>query len=119
MTTPESFGKHYLVDLMDCDPEILKSVERVREVFVRAAKDCGATVIDDLFHQYDPFGVSGVVLIAESHLAVHTWPENSYAGVDIFTCGEEMSPEIAIEILAKEFQAKRVDTRLQHRGMLE
>ncbi len=118
MTEENSFGKHYVVDYMDCDPEILKQVEPVKELFLRAARDCGATLIDHVFHQYKPFGVSGVVLIAESHLAIHTWPENSYAGVDIFTCGKEMKAELAIEILKEGLKAKKVEMKLLHRGRM-
>ncbi len=114
------FGKHYLIDLRDCDPEIIKSVDPTREIVLRAAKECGATILDDYFHQFQPIGVSGVVLIAESHISVHTWPENGFAAADIFTCGE-MKPQVAIDIMREGFRAKEasMSMKIVVRGQLD
>ncbi len=114
------FGKHYLIDLRDCDPEIIKSVDPTREIVLRAAKECGATILDDHFHQFHPIGVSGVVLIAESHISVHTWPESGFAAVDIFTCGE-MKPQVAIDIMREGFRAKETSMSMKVvvRGQLD
>jgi S-adenosylmethionine decarboxylase len=114
------FGKHYLIDLRDCDPEIIKSVDPTREIVLRAAKECGATILDDYFHQFQPMGVSGVVLIAESHISVHTWPESGFAAVDIFTCGE-MKPQVAIDIMREGFRAKAASMSMKVvvRGQLD
>ncbi len=112
MKTRSDFGKHYLIDLRDCDPEIIKSVDPTREIVLRAAKECGATILDDYFHQFEPIGVSGVVLIAESHISVHTWPENGFAAADIFTCGE-MKPHVAIDIMREGFRAKETTTKVK------
>ncbi len=114
------FGKHYLIDLRDCDPEIIKSVGPTREIVLRAAKECGATILDDYFHQFQPIGVSGVVLIAESHISVHTWPENGFAAADIFTCGE-MKPQVAIDIMREGFRAKETTMKVKVvvRGQLD
>ena len=114
------FGKHYLIDLRDCDPEIIKSVDPTREIVLRAAKECGATILDDYFHQFQPIGVSGVVLIAESHISVHTWPENGFAAADIFTCGE-MKPQVAIDIMREGFRAKETSMKVKIvvRGQLD
>ena len=120
MKTRSDFGKHYLIDLRDCDPEIIKSVDPTREIVLRAAKECGATILDDHFHQFEPIGVSGVVLIAESHISVHTWPENGFAAVDIFTCGE-MKPQVAIDIMREGFRAKETSMSMKVvvRGQLD
>ncbi len=114
------FGKHYLIDLHDCDPEIIKSVDPTREIVLRAAKECGATILDVNFHQFQPIGVSGVVLIAESHISVHTWPENGFAAADIFTCGE-MKPQVAIDIMREGFRAKETTMKVKVvvRGQLD
>ncbi len=112
MKTRADFGKHYLIDLRDCDPEIIKSVGPTREIVLRAAKECGATILDDYFHQFEPIGVSGVVLIAESHISVHTWPENGFAAADIFTCGE-MKPQVAIDIMREGFRAKETTMKVK------
>ena len=106
MKTRSDFGKHYLIDLRDCDPETIKSVDPTREIVLRAAKECGATILDDHFHQFQPIGVSGVVLIAESHISIHTWPENGFAAANIFTCGE-MKPQVAIDIMRRASGPKR------------
>jgi S-adenosylmethionine decarboxylase len=89
------------VELRDCNSEILKSLERVRNAMVSAAKEAKATIIDVSFHEFNPFGISGVVVIAESHLTIHTWPEFAYAAIDIFTCGDIIKPEVAASYLIK------------------
>ncbi len=119
MDRDKSFGKHYVVDYFDADPAMLETVEPIREIFLRAARESGATVLSDVFHQFQPFGVSGVVLIAESHFAIHTWPEDRFAGVDIFTCGEQMDAEAAIEIIGREIGARETRMKLLVRGKLD
>jgi len=105
-------GKHYLVDLCDCDADIITCVKLTRAIVMRAANECGATILNDHFHQFKPIGVSGVVLIAESHISVHTWPENGFAAMDIFTCGN-MKPHVAIDIIQKGFCAKEASMSLK------
>ena len=119
VTTRPHYGKHYLVDLRECDPETIAQVAATREVFLEAAREAKATVIGELFHQFEPVGVSGVLLIAESHVSVHTWPEDCFVSVDIFTCGEEMDAEVAIEVLTRGFRAARVDVKVHLRGRLD
>ena len=112
------FGEHYLVDLKGCDAELIKRVEPTREILLRAVEECGATLIDHRFHQFEPFGVSGVVLIAESHFSIHTWPEHGFAGVDIFTCGE-MEAKIAIGSMHDAFGAREVAVKMIVRGLCD
>ncbi len=118
VTAKADFGKHYLVDFLGCDPESLRFVARTRELFLQAAREARATLVAEAFHQFEPEGVSGVLLIAESHLSVHTWPEEGFAAVDIFTCGEEMDAQIAIEVLERAFQAERTVVRVHVRGSM-
>ncbi len=118
MTTRSDFGKHYLIDFLGCDPETIKFVDATKEIFVRAAKESKATVVGEAFHQFEPFGVSGVLLIAESHVSIHTWPEDGFVGVDIFTCGEEMDPDIAMKVLREELRAETVNVKVLVRGQL-
>jgi S-adenosylmethionine decarboxylase len=101
-----ALGKHLLVELHDCPPEALKRVETVRDILVGAANACGATIVNIAFHEFNPFGVSGVVVIAESHLSIHTWPEYRYAAVDIFTCGDVIQPERAADYIVQRFHCK-------------
>lgn len=113
-----ALGTHLLVELRECNPEILKSLEKVRSIMVSAAKDAKATIVDVSFHEFNPFGISGVVVIAESHLTIHTWPEYDYAAVDIFTCGDIIKPEVAASYLIKEFGCKNPSIVEIKRGIL-
>ena len=113
-----SFGDHYLVDLHGCDADTVAAVQPTEEALLRAAIRCGSTIIEHHFHQFSPHGVSGIILIAESHISVHTWPENGFVAVDIFTSGERMKPQVAIDILEQAFSADRVDVVCLPRGEL-
>lgn len=92
-------GEHYLVDLYGCDPARLADEPYVRASMLASARAAGATIIGSQFHRFEPHGVSGVVVIAESHLTIHTWPERRYAAVDLFTCGVGMRPQLGIDLL--------------------
>jgi S-adenosylmethionine decarboxylase proenzyme len=85
----------------------------------QAAIECGATIVSSTFHTFNPHGVSGVVVIAESHLAIHTWPEYGYAAVDVFTCGETVDPHVANDTLKESLKAKTVKIMELKRGELE
>lgn len=94
-----NLGRHLLAEFYDCNSNILNNVQRVEEAMTEAAIACGATVVQKNFHHFSPYGVSGVVIIAESHLAIHTWPEYGYAAVDLFTCGASCDPKVAYDYL--------------------
>ena len=113
-----TFGEHYLVDLHGCDPQVIATVAPTEEALLRAATDCGSTIIEHHFHQFEPEGASGIILIAESHISVHTWPENGFVAVDIFTSGTRMKPQVAIDILEAAFKAERVDVVCLTRGAI-
>ena len=115
----ETYGDHFLVDLHGCDASVIWSVEPTQEALLAAAKRCGSTIIKYFFHQFSPTGVSGVILIAESHFSVHTWPENNFVAVDIYTSGEVMKPDIAIAFLQDAFNAQRVEVFRVTRGQIE
>lgn len=83
---------------------------------MQAATKSNANILDASFHQFEPFGVSGVVLIAESHFSMHSWPEEAYVAIDIFTCGEEMDPHIAISELKSGFEADETKITVITRG---
>lgn len=113
-----ALGTHLLVELKDCQDLRLNDVAFVRQAMLEAALEAKATIIDDRFHEFSPFGVSGVVVIAESHLAIHTWPEYKYAAVDVFTCGETLKPEVAALFLAKAFRSKNPSIHEVKRGII-
>ncbi|MDX1446151.1 polyamine aminopropyltransferase [Lishizhenia sp.] len=110
-----ALGNHILVEFMGCSPEIMNDVSAIERDMVGAAQKAGATVINSTFHHFNPYGVSGVVVIQESHLAIHTWPEYGYAAVDLFTCGE-MDAWISFDFLKDCFQAKNYSALEMKRG---
>ncbi len=111
-------GRHVLAEFFDCDPNILNNVELVEKFMTEAAVECGATVVEKCFHMFSPHGVSGVVIISESHLAIHTWPELGYAAVDLFTCGESCDPKVAYQFLKKLFRSGNSNFSELKRGMI-
>ncbi|TXC76242.1 polyamine aminopropyltransferase [Luteibaculum oceani] len=112
-----ALGNHIIVEYMGCIPEIMNDVSVIEEAMVTGAEIAGATVINSTFHHFSPYGVSGVVVIQESHLAIHTWPEYGYAAVDLFTCGE-MDAWISFDHLKKVFGAKNYSALEMRRGAL-
>ncbi|MBM3155569.1 MAG: S-adenosylmethionine decarboxylase proenzyme [Chloroflexi bacterium] len=114
-----ALGRHLLLELKDCDPEVLNDLEFLKSSLTETAVQIGATVIGDSFHQFSPQGVSGVVIISESHLFIHTWPEYSYAAVDVFTCGEKVDPMLAVEPLVEKLGSKSSSVIELKRGILQ
>jgi S-adenosylmethionine decarboxylase len=113
-----ALGSHLLVELRDCNPDILGSIDRVQDIMVSAAKEAEATIVNVSFHGFNPYGISGMVIIAESHLSIHTWPEYGYAAVDIFTCGDLIKPQAAASYLIEQFQCGNPSVVEMKRGIL-
>ena len=112
----KTLGHHSLIELSGCDPERLKRVRGVREAMLEAARRANGTIVKAVFHAFSPWGVSGVVVIAESHLTIHTWPEHGYAAVDVFSCSPTLRQGEVRKFLALAFGAKRTQTRRVKRG---
>jgi S-adenosylmethionine decarboxylase len=113
----QALGRHLLLELFDCDADALNSLETVKAAMVEAAKRAQATIVDVVFHEFNPFGISGVVVIAESHLAIHTWPEYRYAAVDVFSCGDVLQPQTAANYLVEQLGACRASVVELQRGI--
>jgi S-adenosylmethionine decarboxylase len=113
----KALGTHIIVELSECNADILSDVEMVTEILVTAAQQANAEVLQTAFHRFTPQGVSGVVVIAESHLSIHTWPEYGYAAMDIYTCGDHTDPWKACRYAAEKFQAKQMLTTEVRRGL--
>ncbi len=113
-----ALGKHLLLELKDCDREVLNNLDSLRGILKTAANEAGATILGDSFHQFKPQGVSGVVIISESHLFIHTWPECGYAAVDIFTCGNSVQPGKAAQMLINKLGSKNHSILEIQRGIL-
>jgi len=107
---PISLGKHILVDLYECNHALLDDADFIAAAMKMAAEAGGATIIDSTFHRFSPYGVTGVIAIKESHLAIHTWPEYGYAAVDLFTCGDSVDSWKAYESLKSALEAARGST---------
>ncbi len=114
----KTLGRHVLAEIYGCEFDILNDVKKVEEIMVNAALEAGAEVREFVFHKFSPQGVSGVVVISESHLAIHTWPELGYAAVDVFTCGETVNPWDACNYLVRYFGAKDMSAQETERGLL-
>ena len=99
-------GKHCILELYDCDQGKLNDEAFVRTSLTTSAKRAGAKLLNLITHRFHPQGVTGLALLAESHISIHTWPEHGYAAVDVFTCGEHTLPERACEFLSYELEAK-------------
>lgn len=100
-----AIGWQVVLDLYKCECGNLDDIKWVEEAMLNAARAAHATIVDSVFHKFSPFGISGTVIIAESHLAIHIWPEHRYAAIDVFTCGDSVLLEIAVSYLIKAFRS--------------
>jgi S-adenosylmethionine decarboxylase proenzyme len=112
----KTLGHHTLIELCGCDPERLKRVPDVRRWMLEAARLANGTIVRDVFHEFSPWGVSGVVVIAESHLTIHTWPEHGYAAVDVFSCSRKLRQAAIRDHLRRKLGARRVTSLRVRRG---
>jgi len=115
----DTIGYHYVVEASGCDPEVLKDPNRIREIFMNAAKVGNMEIKASYFFRFSPTGVSGVVIVAESHISVHTWPEEGYAALDVYTCGEKADPENAVDYILEKFRAQYAHVSEVKRGIKE
>jgi len=111
-----SQGTHIILDCFDCDFSILNDKEYLERELVSAALMAGAEVREVTFHKFAPQGVSGVVIISESHLSIHTYPEHGYAAIDIFTCGDKMRTDFAVEYILFHLNCKNYKIQILKRG---
>ena len=109
-------SKHFLLELYRCDYEKLNDESFLRCTLNNAAKLANATVLNLISNKFEPQGVTAIALLAESHLSIHTWPEKNYSAVDIFTCGQNMKPEISCKYLIQALIAKEHLLRVINRN---
>lgn len=114
-----ALGRHILAEIYGCSFDILNSKDKIQQYMVDAAIEAGAEVCEVAFHKFSPQGISGVVVISESHLTIHTWPELGYAAVDVFTCGEKVNPWDACNYLTDKLKAKHMTATEVKRGIFE
>ncbi|MBW7858975.1 MAG: adenosylmethionine decarboxylase [Leptonema sp. (in: Bacteria)] len=114
----DPLGEHYIIELYECNKSVLNNLDAIQGTLLSAAEISGATIIDSRFHRFAPQGVSGVILIAESHISIHTWPELGYAALDLYTCNPGMDIDGAMRMLTETFEASDFVVEYMPRGVL-
>ena len=114
MQTP--LARHTLLELRGCDSAMLNEPEKLKELLLAAVRRGHGTIVTNVFHTFSPHGVSGVIVIAESHVAIHTWPEHDYAAVDIFSCGTTLDHIVIRDWIREGLGAATIETRELTRG---
>ena len=117
MSEQPALGHHTILDMYECDKAILDNAAGLEKIMMEGARLAKATIIKAHFHQFTPQGVSGSVIIAESHFNIHTWPEHGYAAIDLFTCGTDLNTDVAIKYLIKSLKCPRHQLTKMERGL--
>lgn len=112
-----ALGRHLLIELHGCEPGILDDLDRIRQMMLEAASKMCVTVLNVATHRFVPQGVTAIIMIAESHLSIHTWPEFRYAAVDVFTCNGEI-PDTVQSCIAETLKAEQVSAIEIKRGVV-
>lgn len=112
-----TMGRHVIAELWDCNVEKLNNLKLIERVMVEAALEAGAEIREVAFHKFAPMGVSGVVIISESHLTIHSFPEHGYASIDVYTCGDIIDPNVAAQFITQKLEATKYEAIEVSRGM--
>jgi S-adenosylmethionine decarboxylase len=115
----KELGKQLIIELYGCDRELINNTDYIEKTLLAAAEAAKATVLEHNFHKFSPHGVSGAIIIAESHMTIHTWPEYGYCAVDIFTCGDLTDNPAAMNLIKKELKAEYCSATELKRGLLD
>lgn len=113
----DALGCNIFADMYGCDASVLDDVEYLRTMMKEAAKRGNMTVVRTIFHRYEPQGITGIVVVKESHIAIHTWPEHAFASVDIFLCGNNSRPYEVLKYIESKLRPARVYTNSIERGL--
>ena len=117
MKSEMPLARHTLLEFEGCDADLLNAPEQLKDILLEAVRRAHGTIVAELFNTFSPHGVTGVVVIAESHVAIHTWPEHGYAAVDIFSCGSKLDHATLRASLQEALRAARVESRELVRGL--
>ncbi len=115
----KTLGLHILADLYGIEADKIDRVEDIREVLEGAVKYADLTKISSHYYQFQPHGATGVILLAESHISIHTWPEHGIATVDVYTCGDPSKAYKAMDYIISRLQPSRIDKQVHDRGILQ
>jgi len=113
----EVLGVHWIADLCDCNTDLLNDSVFISKALSGAVEYANATLLEEVKYEFTPQGITAVCLLAESHISIHTWPEKSYAAVDIFTCGDHTAPEKACNYMASALESRQPKMILIQRGI--
>ncbi|QED26859.1 adenosylmethionine decarboxylase [Microvenator marinus] len=111
-----TFGRHLLVEFFGCSETILNDIQSIEDVMRKAVKASGATEVGCVFHKFNPVGASGVIVLSESHISIHTWPEEGFAAVDFYTCGD-CDPHRGLDILLEGLDGSHYELMYVERGL--
>ena len=112
-------ANHQIVEFNGCEEAKIDNSDFIREIFLKAAKLGNATIVNECFHEFSPYGITGVLVIAESHISIHTWPEHKYVAVDIFSCGDKVDYNKIIDYLKDKLKCKNFSSISINRGSHE
>lgn len=111
-----SLGKHAIANLYNCNIKDMDDLEKIKKIIIDSANEKKLHILKDIFYKFNPIGITGVLILSESHLTVHTWPEYKFIAVDVFTCGENFKPKEVCDLIAKKVKSQNYDIREFERG---
>jgi S-adenosylmethionine decarboxylase len=114
----EGLGYHVLMEFHGCSQDVIADSDKVEQILLKATEISKAHVVESIFHKFNPHGVSGVIVISESHFTIHTWPEYEYAALDLFSCSRDIDLDAMIEYLKKHLKPKSVSQVELKRGVV-
>lgn len=112
----ETKGTHIILDLYKCNPKLLNNKKHIEEALNESCKLSNCKVLKKLIYQFKPQGITGILLLEESHISIHTYPEHNSCFADIYTCGDDATPEMAIRFLEEFFQSEKIEITTLTRG---
>jgi S-adenosylmethionine decarboxylase proenzyme len=115
----QALGRQVLVEFYDCAEDAFADEAALRQHVRDAITASGGTIVTDVFHRFNPYGITGIVVITESHVAIHTWPEHRYVAIDIFTCGSTLDPWIIRDVLAQRLRPANTASMELQRGAIK
>lgn len=113
----DTMGRHVIADFWKCHSDILDDQQALEKMMTNAALHSGADIQKVIFHKFHPQGISGVVVISESHLSIHSFPEHKFASIDVYTCGDSIDPQVAANYISEHLQAEKIESILVPRGI--
>ncbi|RLE87465.1 MAG: adenosylmethionine decarboxylase [Thermoprotei archaeon] len=117
MVKASTVGYHYIVEASGCDPEVLSDSDKLRDILTTAAKIGKMDIRVIHFYKFSPTGVSGMIVVSESHVSIHTWPEEGYAAIDVYICGTKSEPEKTLEYILENIRAQYAHITELKRGI--